>query len=130
MGCLRSHRRNLKIVPSHRTTALWTYVIEGVEPASLGLNVSIRYGDTGARSEAHWPDPISALRHQRVADFRPPAKLAPIGTSAKQTDTKCDGKRRFQSVDQRVLSGRDHLTADGKEHQTQTKLRCGRTGTA
>ena len=65
MGCLRSHRRNLKIVPSHRTTALWTYVIEGVEPASLGLNVSIRYGDTGARSEAHWPDPISALRHHR-----------------------------------------------------------------
>jgi hypothetical protein len=34
-----------------------------------------------------------------------------------------DGKRRLQRVDQRVLSGRNHLTTDRQDHQPQAELR-------
>ena len=53
----------------------------------------------------------------------------------KQFFFKCvlDGDRfgnAFTEVGTRtILDLKTHLTADGKEHQTQTKLRCGRTGT-
>ena len=52
----------------------------------------------------------------------PPAKLAMNGTSLKQPHTHVTASGRFQRVDQRVLSGGDHLPADGEKHQTQVEL--------
>ena len=54
----------------------------------------------------------------------PPAKLATDGCLPEADPHPCDGERRFHGVDQRVLRGRDHLSADGKEHEPQAELCC------
>ena len=53
----------------------------------------------------------------------PPVKLATDGASLKQSHPHATASCVSSVLNQRVLSGRDHLTTDGQENEPQTELR-------
>jgi hypothetical protein len=54
----------------------------------------------------------------------PPAMLATDGASLKQTQTHATANGVSNRVDQRILRGGDHLTADRQEHEPLAELCC------
>ena len=95
----------------------------GLVAARLLTSRRSRYSQPRPTAMPDMPDRSAAMT------IMPPAKLATDGCLAEADPHPCDSERRFQRVDQRVLRGRDHLTADGQEYEPQPTALC-QTGTA